>query len=311
MSRTITIKELVKAMELEVYAGEDGLKNIIIEEEICFSWLEFAGVFDYYHPDKINLVSSKEAVYLDTLGIDLAKERVEEFFKRQPSGIIFSKNVDIPEYVIELGNKYHVPVLKSWLRTTSLNSRLFGYICSKLAPRESVHGVLLDINGMGTLIIGKSGIGKSETALELVKRGHQLVADDRVEIYEKEVGVLIGEAPKLIAQYLEVRGVGIVNVMHMFGAGAYRESKKIRLVIELELWDKEKNYDRIGLEYEKVTFFNTDLPKIVIPIMPGRNNAVLVEAAAMNQKLKFLGLNGAKTLTNRIGRITRGEEDDI
>ena len=308
MDKTITIKELIKAMDLEVYAGEEGINNIIAESEIRFPWLEFAGIFDYYEAKKINLISSKEVVYLDTLGIDLAKERLEEFFKRQPSGIIFSKNVDIPKYIIDLGNTYKVPVLKSWLRTTSLNSRLFGYLCSKLAPRESVHGVLLDINGLGTLIIGKSGIGKSETALELVKRGHQLIADDRVEVYEKEVGILIGEAPEVIAQYLEVRGVGIVNVMHMFGAGAYRENKKIRLVIELEAWDKNKYYDRLGLDPEKVTYFNTELPKITIPILPGRNNAVLVEAAATNQKLKYLGLDGAKTLTERIGRLARGEE---
>lgn len=311
MERTITIKELIKAIDLKIYAGENGLNNVIVEQEIRFPWLEFAGIFDYYEPKKINLVSSKERVYLNTLGEELAKERIEAFFERKPSGIIFSKNVDIPDYVIKLGNTYDVPVLKSDLRTTSLNSRLFSYICSKLSPRESIHGVLMDINGMGTLILGKSGIGKSETALELVKRGHQLVADDRVEIYEKEVGILIGEAPELIAQYIEVRGVGIVNVMHMFGAGAYRENKKIKLVIELELWDKEKNYDRLGLEYEKVKFFNTELPKIVIPVMPGRNNAVLVEAAAMNQKLKYLGLDGAKTLTERIGRITRGEDDDL
>ena len=306
MSRTITVKQLINAVNLEIRAGEAGINNIISNEEVRFPWLEFAGIFDYYEPEKINLVSSKEAVYLKALGKELAEERMEAFFLRHPSGIVFSRNVDIPEYVIKLGNKYNVPVLKSELRTTSLNSKMFGYLCSKLSPRESVHGVLLDINGMGTLIIGKSGIGKSETALELVKRGHQLIADDRVEVYEKEVGVLIGEAPELIAQYLEVRGVGIINVMHMFGAGAYRESKKIRLVIELELWNKDKNYDRLGLEHETVTYFNTELPKLVIPIMPGRNNAVLVEAAAMNQKLKYFGLDGAKTLTDKIGRITRG-----
>ena len=228
-------------------------------------------------------------------------------FQQKPSGFVFSLNVSVPQYFLDLGNKYDVPILKSTLRTTSLNSKMFGFLCSHLSPRQSVHGVLLDINGMGTLIIGKSGIGKSETALELVKRGHQLIADDRVEIYEKEVGILIGEAPELIAQYLEVRGVGIVNVMHMFGAGAYRENKKIRLVIELELWDKDKVYDRLGLNPETVTYFNTELPKIVIPILPGRNNAVLVEAAAMNQKLKYIGLDGAKTLTDKIGKITRGE----
>lgn len=310
MGRTITIKQLIEAVDLKICAGENGLSNIIAEEEIRFPWLEFAGIFDYFEPKKINLISSKEAVYLNNLGLELAKERVKAVFERRPSGFVFSRNVEIPDYFIELGNRYDIPVLKSELRTTSLNSRMYGFLCSKLAPRESVHGVLLDINGMGTLIIGKSGIGKSETALELVKRGHQLIADDRVEVYEKEVGVLIGEAPETIAQYLEVRGVGIVNVMHMFGAGAYRESKKIKLVIELELWDKEKNYNRLGLEHEKVVFFNTELPKVVIPILPGRNNAVLVEAAAMNQKLKYNGLDGAKTLVEKIGRLTRGEGND-
>ena len=311
MDRKITIKQLIKAMDLEVHAGEAGLNNIITEEEVRFPWLEFAGIFDYYEAKKINLISSKEAVYLNALGLELAKERVEDFIKRQPSGIVFSLNVEIPDYFIELGNKYNVPILKSDLRTTTLNSRMFGFICSKLSPRQSIHGVLLDINGMGTLIMGKSGIGKSETALELVKRGHQLIADDVVEVYEKEVGVLIGEAPQTIAQYLEVRGVGIVNVMHMFGAGAYRESKKVRLVIELEAWDKDKHYDRLGLDNETLQIFNTELPKIVIPILPGRNNAVLVEAAAMNQKLKFFGLDGGKTLTEKIGRLARGEEDDL
>lgn len=311
MDRKITIKQLIKAIDLEVHAGEAGLNNIITEEEVRFPWLEFAGIFDYYEAKKINLISSKEAVYLNALGLELAKERVEDFIKRQPSGIVFSLNVEIPDYFIELGNKYNVPILKSDLRTTTLNSRMFGFICSKLSPRQSIHGVLLDINGMGTLIMGKSGIGKSETALELVKRGHQLIADDVVEVYEKEVGVLIGEAPQTIAQYLEVRGVGIVNVMHMFGAGAYRESKKVRLVIELEAWDKDKHYDRLGLDNETLQIFNTELPKIVIPILPGRNNAVLVEAAAMNQKLKFFGLDGGKTLTEKIGRLARGEEDDL
>ena len=306
--RQITIKELMNGVDLTLLAGEGGLDNIINEIDIRFPWLEFAGILNYFEANKINLVSSKESTYLKEIGEELAKERVEVLLQQKPSGFVFSLNVNVPQYFIELGNKYNVPILKSSLRTTSLNSKMFGFLCSHFSPRESVHGVLLDINGMGTLIVGKSGIGKSETALELVKRGHQLIADDRVEIYEKEVGVLIGEAPELIAQYLEVRGVGIVNVMHMFGAGAYRENKKVRLVIELEAWDKDKVYDRLGLNPQTVTFFNTELPKIVIPIWPGRNNAVLVEAAAMNQKLKYFGLDGAKTLTEKIGKITRGEE---
>lgn len=308
MERKVTVKELAKVMELSVLAGEAGLENVITDEEITFPWLELTGVFKYFQPQKINLIGSKEATYLKELGYDLAKERVKELFTHKPRAIVFSRNVEVPDYFVEFGNLNNIAILKSELRTTSLHSKLFGYLCSKLSPRESVHGVLMDINGMGTLIIGKSGIGKSETALELVKRGHQLIADDRVEVYEKEVGILIGEAPETIAQYLEVRGVGIVNVMHMFGAGAYRENKKIRLVIELEAWDKNKYYDRLGLDLEKVVYFNTELPKITIPILPGRNNAVLVEAAATNQKLKYLGLDGAKTLTERIGKLARGEE---
>ena len=308
MERKVTVSELVKVMELNVMAGEKGLNNVITDVEITFPWLELTGVFKYFQPGKVNLIGSKEATFLKELGYELAKERVKELFIHNPTALVFSLNVEVPDYCIEFGNEYNIPVIKSGLRTTSLHSKLFGFLCSRLAPRQSVHGVLMDINGMGTLIIGKSGIGKSETALELVKRGHQLIADDRVEIYEKEVGILIGEAPETIAQYLEVRGVGIVNVMHMFGAGAYRENKKIRLVIELEAWDQNKYYDRLGLDPEKVVYFNTELPKITIPILPGRNNAVLVEAAATNQKLKYLGLDGAKTLTDRIGRLARGEE---
>lgn len=308
MERKVTVKEIVDVVELTVLAGESGLDRLVVAEEITFPWLELTGVFKYFEPETVNLIGSKETTYLMELGEELAKERVREFFRHNPGAVVCSRNVEIPSYFIEFGNYYNVPVLKSELRTTALNSKLFEFLCSRLSPRESVHGVLMDINGMGTLIIGKSGIGKSETALELVKRGHQLIADDRVEIYEKEVGVLIGEAPEIIAQFLEVRGVGIVNVMHMFGAGAYRENKKIRLVIELEQWNKDKVYDRLGLNPETVTYFNTELPKIVIPILPGRNNAVLVEAAAMNQKLKYLGLDAAKTLTDRIGKITRGEQ---
>lgn len=308
MERKVIVKELVKEIDLQILAGENGLSNKILDEEITFPWLEFAGVLKYFEPTRVSLIGSKEATYLKEIGDVVAEHRVKILFEQKPSCFVFSRNVEVPQYFIDLGNQYNVPILKSELRTTSLNSKMFGFLCSRLAPRISVHGVLMDINGMGTLIIGKSGIGKSETALELVKRGHQLIADDRVEIYEKEVGILIGEAPDTIAQYLEVRGVGIVNVMHMFGAGAYRENKKIRLVIELEQWDQNKYYDRLGIDPEKVMYFHTELPKIVIPILPGRNNAVLVESAATNQKLKYLGLDGAKTLTERIGRISRGEE---
>ena len=308
MARKVTIDQLSKKMDLEIIAGKAGLNNIITDDEILVPGVEFAGFIRFFSSTKLTLISSREATYLSELGEDVAKERVEAIFKLKPAVFLFSRNVIIPQYFIDFGNQYDVPILRSDLRTATLYSKVYGYLRDQLAPRQSVHGVLMDINGMGTLIIGKSAIGKSETALELVKRGHQLVADDRVEMYEKEVGVLIGSAPATIAQYIEVRGVGIVNVIHMFGAGAYRETKKIRLVIELEAWDHNKIYDRLGNSELTETYFHTSLPKIVIPILPGRNNAVLVEAAAMNSKLKYLGLDGSKELIEKIGRITRGEQ---
>lgn len=308
MKNYVTVKQLIDLANLEILGGNGGIENHITMDEITFPWMEFAGYFTYFDPNRLILIGSKELMYLTNLDTDVAYIRVEEICKQQPPAIVFSKNVDVLPFFIELGNRYNVPILKSEFRTTPLNSKLFGFLRDRLAERKSVHGVLLDINGVGTLIIGKSGIGKSETALELVKRGHQLVADDRVDIYEKEVGILIGAAPELIAQYLEVRGVGIINVIDMFGAGAYRETKKIFLVIEIEKWDENKIYDRLGLDTQYETYFHTDVPKITIPVLPGRNTAVLIEAAAMNAKLKYLGNNAAVELTNKISRRARGEE---
>jgi HPr kinase/phosphorylase len=240
------------------------------------------------------------------------KDRLEKIFQKKPPAMIVSVNVDVDDIILDLGRTYGVAVLKSKLRTTALSSQLYAYLHSKLAPRTSVHGVLLDIHGMGTLITGKSGIGKSETALELVKRGHILVADDIVEIFESTRGVLVGAAPKILERYIEVRGIGIVDVVTMFGAGAYRENKKIRLVVELEHWDRSRTYDRLGLETESMKIFSTELAKITIPVLPGRNVATLVESAAMNQKLKYLGINAAKTLTDAVNTRAAGkkEEDD-
>ena len=164
---------------------------------------------------------------------------------------------------------------------------------------------------MGTLITGKSGIGKSEIALELVKRGHQLISDDRVEIYQKDVGVLIGSAPKILERYMEIRGIGVVDVVSMFGAGAYRENKKIRLVVELEKWEEGKFYDRIGLENLTNKYFDTEVKKIIIPVSPGRNVATLVEAAAMNEKLKFMGVNSALEFADSVQQlIAKGGKEE-
>lgn len=179
-----------------------------------------------------------------------------------------------------------------------------------LAERQTIHGVLMDINGMGTLIMGKSGIGKSETALELIRRGHQLISDDRVDICEEEPGSLIGTAPKILERYIEIRGIGIVDVVRLFGAGAFRESKKIKLVVELEKWEDGKYYDRLGLETQTTKYFNTEIPKVVIPVLAGRNTALLVESAALNEKLKYFGINSAREFTESVNALARGQGED-
>lgn len=311
-NKGISIKRLVKGLELEVLAGEKGLSRKIINDEINRPGVELAGFLDFFNKERILLLGSKEAAFAALFSENVFQERVEKMLELGPPCLIFSTNVKVDEIYIELGNKYGVPILKSKERTNPLNNRLYGWLHSAFAPRKSMHGVLMDINGLGALIIGKSGIGKSETALELIKRGHMLISDDRVDIYEASPGVLIGSAPPILERYIEIRGIGIVDVVQMFGAGSYREDKKVRVVVELEHWKKDKAYDRLGVETETIQIFNTKIPIITIPILPGRNNAMLVESAVINQKLKYFGYNAALELTNAVAKqaMKSREEDD-
>jgi len=306
----LKVKHLIKDLDLKIIAGKKGLENEITVEMLSRPGVELAGFLDFFERERLILIGSKEDHFMNLLPVDVKRSRIEDIMMQKPPAIIFSVNVDIEDMFIELGDKYQVAIIKSDNRTTALSSSLYAYLHAKLAPRISVHGVLLDIHGMGTLITGKSGIGKSETALELIKRGHILVSDDRVDIFEAAHGVLIGSAPKILEKYIEVRGIGIVDVVSMFGAGAYRENKKIRLVVELEHWKKGKQYDRLGIETQMVKYFNTEIAKITIPVLPGRNVATLVESAAMNQKLKYLGYNAAKDLTDAVSKRARGQGKD-
>lgn len=311
-TRTISVKKIAKDMELNLIAGGKGEDRRVSVEMLARPGVEFAGFLDFYDPERILLIGSKEAHFLMLLDEETQIKRVDAVLKLLPPAVIFSVNVEIPEYFKTLSNKYDVPIYHSNERTTPINSKLYAYLRSALAPRETIHGTLLDIYGLGTLIIGKSGVGKSETALELIKRNHILVADDRVDVYETAPGILIGQAPKIIERYLEIRGIGIVDVVQMLGAGAFRENKKIRLVIELEHWDQSKNYDRLGLETETYAIFGSKIPKMTIPVLPGRNNATLVESAAMNQKLKYLGYNAAEELIKNVATkaASKGDDDD-
>lgn len=310
---TLKVKKMVQDLDLALKSNQKSLENIIKVEMISRPGVELAGFLEFFDKERVVLIGSKEYQFIKQLPEDTRHERVENMLKQKPPAVIFSTNVQVDDFFVKLGNQHNVAILKSSERTTALSSRLYAYLHAELAPRISVHGVLLDIHGMGTLITGKSGIGKSETALELIKRGHILIGDDRVDLYEQSAGTLIGSAPKILERYIEVRGIGIVDVVSMFGAGAYRENKKLRLIVELEHWKKGKQYDRLGIETETVRYFNTDISKITIPILPGRNVATLVESAAMNQKLKYLGYNAAKDLVEKVSikaRTPKEERED-
>ena len=308
----ILVSKLAKDNNLELLAGKAGLEALIGQFDISRPGLEFNGFFEYFDSERLVLIGSKDATFLDTLSPNVISKNVEEIFKRKPPLIVFSKNVIVNQIFYEMAEKYSVAVFRSNLRTTPTSSKLFTYLQDHLAERISVHGTLMDINGMGTLIIGKSGIGKSETALDLINRGHQLIADDLVEIFEHEPGNLLGEAPDILKRYMEIRGIGIVDVVNMFGAGAYRTRKSIKVVIELAAWEENKYYDRLGLDELKTKYFNTEIPRIVIPVLPGRNVALLVESAAMNEKLKMYGHNASlefvKKVDEKADRV--GEENE-
>jgi HPr kinase/phosphorylase len=308
----VRTKDLIEKFKLELVGGEEGLHRPITTSDISRPGLEMAGYFNYYPAERIQLLGKTELSFLELLDESERKRRMEALCTDITPGIIISRDLEIPDELVEAANRTSVPVMRSSMKTTRFSSRLTNYLESKLAPTTAVHGVLVDIYGVGVLITGKSGVGKSETALELVKRGHRLVADDCVEIRQEDTDTLIGTSPDLIEHLLEIRGLGIINVMTLFGAGAVRNYKRITLCINLELWDQKKQYDRLGLEEEKMKIIDTDITKYTVPVRPGRNLAVIIEVAAMNFRLKRMGVNAAEQFTNRLSEVIEdGVNEDI
>ena len=306
----VLVKKIIEDNNLTIFYGDSGLDRYVVEDMICRPGMELCGYLDFYEPQRIVLIGTKEATFLKTLPEEVQIERVRNIFNLEPPLIVFSKNVTLPDYFLDFAKNYNIALVKSDLPTTATSSKLYTYLQEILAARISVHATFLDIHGLGTLIMGHSGIGKSETALDLIKRGHQLISDDLVEIFEKEPGNLIGTAPDILKRYMEIRGIGIVDVVHMFGAGAYRPKKNVKLVIELEMWGKDKYYDRLGLKQDKIKFFDTEITKLIIPVLPGRNVALLVESAVLNEKLRIYNdYNDAKAFVDSVNKKARGEDE--
>ncbi|RBW71190.1 HPr(Ser) kinase/phosphatase [Bacillus taeanensis] len=305
----VRTKDLVDKFNLELVHGEEGLHRPIVTSDISRPGLEMAGFFTYYPADRLQLLGKTELSFLENISADQRKERLEKLCTDETPGIVVSRDLIVPEELIEASRKTGVPIMRSSVTTTRLSSRITNYLESRLAPMTAIHGVLVDIYGVGVLITGSSGVGKSETALELVKRGHRLVADDSVEIRQEQEDTLVGSAPELIQHLLEIRGLGIINVMTLFGAGAIRNYKKISLVINLELWDSKKVYDRLGLEEDRMRIIDTDVTKLTIPVRPGRNLAVIIEVASMNFRLKRMGMNAAQQFSERLTHVIEDETE--
>ncbi|KFZ42508.1 HPr kinase/phosphorylase [Anoxybacillus flavithermus] len=296
----VRTKDLIDEFQFELVSGAEGIHRPITTSDLSRPGIEMAGYFAYYPAERVQLLGMTELSFFERLTPVEKRLRMEKLCTDITPAIIVSRGLEVPKELIEASEKKEVPVMRSTMKTTRLASRLTNYLESKLAPTTAVHGVLVDVYGVGVLITGKSGVGKSETALELVKRGHRLVADDCVEIRQEDENLLIGSAPELIEHLLEIRGLGIINVMTLFGAGAVRPHKRISLVIDLELWDPNKQYDRLGLEEEKVKIIDTEVTKLTIPVRPGRNLAVIIEVAAMNFRLKRMGVNAAEEFSARL-----------
>ena len=268
------------------------------------------GYFDYYSPERLQLVGMKEWSYLKTMTENNRYSVFTNMFKEETPAVIVARGLNIPEEMLRAAKENGVAVLQGRNGTSSLSGDMSWYLNSQLAERTSVHGVLVDIYGMGVLIQGDSGIGKSETALELVKRGHRLVADDRVDIYAKDEETLWGEPAEILRHLLEIRGVGIIDVMSLYGASAVRNSSQVQLAIYLENFEDGKVFDRLGNGNEEVELQGVKIPRVRIPVKTGRNVSVVIEAAAMNYRAKQMGFDATKTFEERLTNLISKNGED-
>jgi len=307
MSETysISLNSLVKEFNFEeIYLPDDADNIMLSTAELDRPGLALAGFFDVFENDRIQLLGNAERKYLLKLDEHVRNDRIRNFVSRHPVALIATAGHAPFQCTVEACREFKVPLLASDEPTTSLMSAMYASLNVSLAPRITRHGVLVEIYGEGVLLLGDSGIGKSETAIELVKRGHRLIADDAVEIKKVSAKSLVGSAPEIIRHYVELRGIGVVDVSRIFGMGAVKNTEKLDLVIQLENWVEGKMYDRMGLEEETIDIMGIELPALTVPVKPGRNLAVIIEIAAMNNRQKKMGYNTAEEFNRKIMEFT-------
>ena len=296
---TVNLEKVIREMKLDRLYYPN--KEVLIDTaDLNRPGLQITGFFDYFDPSRIQVFGMVENTYLAGLSSEVRYNRLKRLFEKQISAVILTRNSNASAEMLKLAEEFETPMLRTSQPTSSFTSSLNAYLNVELAPRITRHGVLVEVYGQGVLILGESGVGKSETAVELIKRGHRLVADDAVEIKKVSSKSLIGVSPDIIRHFIEIRGIGIVDVKNIFGMGAVKESEKIDMIIHLEAWEKGKQYDRLGLVDEYTNILGLDIPSLTIPVKPGRNLAVIFEVAAMNNRQKRMGYNAAEELNRRI-----------
>lgn len=300
---SVALSKVIKAHSLEtIYMPDKPESELVIRsQDVNRPGLMFAGYEKYFDPLRVEFVGLAEMSYLTELDENTQRERVELFFSLKPPVVIITRNIDILPVMLEMADKYEVPLLRTAEPTSEIMATLISYLNTELAERITRHGVMVEVYGEGILILGDSGVGKSETAVELIKRGHRLIADDAVEIRKVSSKTLVGAAPDNIRHFIELRGIGIVNARNIFGIGSVKLTEKINMVIQLEQWDSSKAYDRLGLEEEYFNILGIKVPATVVPVKPGRNLAIIIEIAAMNNRQKRMGYNAARELMQQLG----------
>lgn len=298
---SVKLSEIIKGHKLEKVYYTEEMDNIDIDcADINRPGMQLIGYYDYFSPNRIEIFGKVEMTYLSQLTKEKRAEVIDLLFSKKFPAAILTRNMTPYPEMLESAKKYSVPILKTAEITSRFMSDIITNLNVWLAERITRHGVLVEVYGEGVLLLGESGVGKSETAIELLKRGHRLVADDAVEIKKVSNKTLVGSSPAIIRHFIELRGIGVVNVLNIFGMGAVKDSEKIDLVLNLEPWRQNYNYDRLGLEETTTDIMGINIPSITVPVKQGRNLAVIVEVAAMNNRQKRMGFNAARELNQRL-----------
>ena len=305
---TIPLSKIIEEFQLEViYTPDDPAKIVVSRNDLNRPGLKLSGFGKLFDRERIQIIGRVEYEYLNSLSEEARKNSFRSLVDEHPVSIVFTTDLPISDDQTEACRRAGVPLLRTKMLTSAFMAALIASLNVSLAPRITRHGVLVEVYGEGILMLGDSGVGKSETAIELVKRGHRLIADDAVEIKRVSATTLVGSAPEIIRHYVELRGIGIVDVRRLFGMGAVKLTEKIDLVIELEQWVQGKMYDRFGLESEYTEILGINIPSITIPVRPGRNLAIIIEIAAMNSRQKKMGSNPAEEFNKRLMGQINGE----